>query len=270
MENECIFSFTYGNVCKQQKAALQQNKDSGRVKTIIEASKKYGDGLCQSLEDKLREDQNVKINYHKNCVSRYTSKTNIKCNLPDQTETTPSPKKLRTFYSEFDFRLHCFYCGTECKIDKDPKHPDRWRQAYLCRSTWSESTKKPYKEFLLEKCNALRDGWGKEVRIRLEGALDLHAADARYHKDCLSKFYTIRDGGSDEHEYNQALEEVCTKMREEKTRIWNSVELYEMYMKCGGCNLNRKSLMKAIVDTFGDEIVMLTAPGYANLLAFST
>ncbi len=39
---------------------------------------------------------------------------------------------------------------------------------------------------MLNKCDERNDDWASEVRIRVEGALsDLHAAEARYHKDCM-------------------------------------------------------------------------------------
>jgi len=101
----------------------------------------------------------------------------------------PPAKRLRRSSSVFDFKLHCLYCGKACEINKDPKNPQRWRPAFLCRSTHTEYGGKPYKEYLLEKCNSRNDHWANEVQSRIEGAVsDLHAVDARYHKDCMSLF----------------------------------------------------------------------------------
>ncbi len=76
---------------------------------------------------------------------------------------------------------------------KDPKHPGRWRLAFLCHSTYSEHDKKPYKDFVLDRCRVRNDEWASQVRLQLEGALDMHAADARYHRDCMCKFMALRN-----------------------------------------------------------------------------
>ena len=31
------------------------------------------------------------------------------------------------------FLQHCPFCGEICAVARDPKHPDRWRPAYVCR-----------------------------------------------------------------------------------------------------------------------------------------
>ena len=63
---------------------------------------------------------------------------------------------------------------------------------------------------------------------------DLHAADARYHKDCMSKFFsntplvcssTVRDA---------ALDEVAKIMKADTTRMWNSAELQGVYAEHSG------------------------------------
>ena len=34
---------------------------------------------------------------------------------------------------------HCIFCGKTCKVEKDPKHLDRWEEAYLCRTSNKEN-----------------------------------------------------------------------------------------------------------------------------------
>ena len=270
MEEECVFRAIYGNECAKQKTSLQKNSGPARVFAIIEASKHYGDELHERLEAKLKDDEHFTIAYHKNCVSRYTSKTNIKSRSSVQSEQVPQPmKKLRRSHSEFDFMKHCLYCGEECKLEKDPKNPGRWQPAYMCRSTVSEVDKRPYKEFLLERCDVRGDDWGTDMRVRIEGALDLHAAEARYHRKCMSRFFSIRKQSENETSLDQALDEVYQKMLKDKSKIWNSIDLHDMYTKNGGTELNRKGLVKKVQSKFLDEIVVLTSPGYANIIAFS-
>ena len=160
-----MFFNVYGSECEKQKSNLQQNKDPARVYSIVNASKQYNDGIHLWLEPKLKEDDNIKLSYHKSCVSKYTSKTNIKTKASPEIDIQLEipAKRSRSSLAVFDFIKHCLYCGEDCILQKDPKTPSRWRPAYLCRSTESEFERRPYKQFLIEKCEASGDGWGNEV-----------------------------------------------------------------------------------------------------------
>jgi len=59
----------------------------------------------------------------------------------------------------------------------------------LCRTEYASPGKKSLKEFILKVCDQRKDNVGEQVRFRVEGTLsDLHAADARYHVDCMTNF----------------------------------------------------------------------------------
>ena len=96
-------------------------------------------------------------------------------------------KRLRRSYNYFEFTQHCLYCGEQCKMERNINNPIRWKPAYLRRTTFDENIKKSYKDLLLEKCDTRGDDWAKGVRLKLEGPIDLHAAEARYHKYCFSR-----------------------------------------------------------------------------------
>ncbi|PIK51924.1 hypothetical protein BSL78_11179 [Apostichopus japonicus] len=272
MEQGCVFKFKYGTECNEN-ATLSETIGLARIETIINASKVYGDTLHVDLETQLAENEYLKIYYHRNCVSRYTSKTNLakyKNNV-----SAPPAKRLQRLLSVFDFKLHCLYCGQACEINKNPKNPQRWRPAYLCRSTHSVHCDKPYKEYLLEKCHSRNDHWANEVQSRIEGAVsDLHAVDARYHKDCMSLSVSNRCRLEDEKvtteqpETDKALQFVIETLQADRSRIWNSVELFKEYQDSHGCALTRVRLIKELRKYFGNELVVLSTPGYASLIAF--
>ena len=73
---------------------LCQSHGLSRIQSIIAASKMYGDGLHVTLERQFAADQNLTLSYHENCVSCYTSKTNlvhhskVRTNLDVQQEPT--------------------------------------------------------------------------------------------------------------------------------------------------------------------------------------
>ena len=62
----------------------------------------------------------------------------------------------------------------------------------LCRTASQGSATKTFKQNILEKCDIRNDEWSAQVRLCVEGALsDLHAADGRYHVDCMTNFMKI-------------------------------------------------------------------------------
>ena len=68
--------------------------------------------------------------------------------------------------------------------------------------------------------------------IRVEGAVsDLHAADGQYHKECMLLFRGPRNlkySGSVKVEQAEDVV-VVNYLTEDRSRIWNSVELHEQY-----------------------------------------
>ena len=99
---------------------------------IVTASKQYGDNLHLELKK-----QEGTIPVHRKCVDKYCHKKTIQKALrageqsPSAEDLMSKPKRTRR-----SVRLkfsHCLFCGEECGVVKDPKHPDRWRPAYVCR-----------------------------------------------------------------------------------------------------------------------------------------
>ena len=227
---------------------------------------------CTALQNQLSETANLTIFYHKNCVSKYTSKSNVpKYALQNVAEELP--RKLRKSSAEFNFKKHCLYCGEICDIVKDAKNPERWSHAFLCRSRYSEHNKKQYKEFLLDRCRARNDEWARQVTIRLEGSLDLIAAEARYHMDCMCKFMALRNiqltGGESEADVTDSgLEAVFSFMLENKDSLWDSAELYDIYISCSSRLLSRPIIIEKIKERFSDDVIVLTSPGFVIIIAF--
>ena len=99
---------------------------------------------------------------------------------------------------------------------------------------------------------------------------DLHAADARYHKCCRVSFFfqkstsaalKLKQEGHDD-------ESVISILNADKSQIWNSVELYTLYVENGGSDLSRRLLVTRLLEYFGDNLVALSCPGIATVLAF--
>ena len=50
--------------------------------------------------------------------------------------------------------------------------------------------------------------------------------------------------------------------------MWNSIELFQMYTAAGGSELTRRQLIPSLADKFGEELLVLSAPGVASIIVF--
>ena len=67
----------------------------------------------------------------------------------------------------------------------DPKRPDRWNKATICRTADEGKGNKTFKEVVLDVCEKRNDVITHQVSIRVQGAIsDLHASNGKYHDKC--------------------------------------------------------------------------------------
>jgi len=194
----------YAYACYNQAGKPLINARSDRIRTIISASQARQDGKAEDLEALLEADEQLVIQCHKDCVSSYTSKTNINRILKrsgmlisgGDVEASTSKRHRRCATATFHFKEHCLFCGETCVLNRDPKHPDRWRPAYSCR-TAERREQHTFTQTILDVCNARQDDIGQTVKMRVLSVVsDLHAADARYHDDCRKRFMVSRSVGA--------------------------------------------------------------------------
>ena len=123
-----------------------------RIQTIVKFSKEYKDDFYLTLEEKLRDNPNVTIGCHRNCVSTYTSKERLnrhrkrESSAAESDPSQPPIKQRRSTVQGFSFKEQCIFCGESCAIEKDKKHPHRWRRAVLCRTADASPGKKSFKK----------------------------------------------------------------------------------------------------------------------------
>ena len=177
----------------------------------------------------------------------------------------------------FSVKDDCLFCGEPCIIEKDKKHPDRWRIAVLCRTAYAIPGQKSFKHRILEVCEKRNDTIADQVRLHVEGAVsDLHAADARYHVDCMANFTCPKSisGARNVTERNTnveadlAFDSVIEDMSKDRSRLWNSVQLYHQYQLFGEKVLSRRSLLSKIKDHFSDDIAVLSSNGLSSVVVF--
>ena len=210
------------------------------IKTLIQRSKTKADGFHIQLEALLNESgEDVSINVHKSCYSTYTSKEKLTKHLTLKRKHSSTDQLnvriSRSQVPDFDFKLHCLICGKVC-LPKYTKHPDRWDWVIQCE-TKDRPGLPTFKDVLLDICEQRHDEWGRQVEIRIKGALtDLPAAD---HKRCYDDFthipkntnLSIQSTNTDDDALNLVIDDMYKK---HNLCSWTSNELYFMYLTFGG------------------------------------
>ncbi|KAG0729000.1 hypothetical protein GWK47_031251 [Chionoecetes opilio] len=204
----------------------------------------------------------------------------LKGQKEDEEEADAAPRKRarRSEQLKFNFFEHCIFCGEDCQVKKDPKYPPKWKPAYLCRQVNRPEKKMSLKTEILAKCDERNDDWAAQVRIRVSGAIsDLHAADARYHVACRTNFMSsrstsaaVKEAQADKPELDKGLQVVISILKEDMSHIWNSVDLFNLYIENEGNALSRRQLIVELSAHFGKDLVVLSSPGIASILAFQS
>ena len=281
MEENCYLNFKFE--CKGKKEALTI-ATSKRIENIIRCSEIYKDCIHEKLQSEYEANKDLRLFVHRTCVDTYVHPKNIQKVLKRQadddekTEKTNLPKRAqRSATPKFVFLNHCIFCGEYCEVEKDPKHPSRWREAYVCRQVEKSSLKKTFKQTILDRCVERNDEWSHQVQVRIGGAIsDLHAADARYHVDCRTHFFLKPVSAAERNtqeagcEQDDAFLAVTDVLKKDLSRIWNSIDIYTLYIDNGGTVLSRRKLIAALSDYFGEDLLVLSSPGIATIITFQS
>jgi hypothetical protein len=270
MDDKCIFKLVYH--CNDTDKLQVSQSGGDRVCNIMDASKQQGHDLHTELQAELESDPNYQVKYHKNCVSKYLTKA--KRTSEKRTSIDPSPlpeKRTRSLTSTFDWLRQCIYCSQPCELSPDPKNPTRWKPTYMVRETETSLEVR-----IKEKCIERDDDWSADILERLADlsvrAADLHAADAKYHRECYSRFFSgrfvhgeARGQPSDLH--HSTIELLAQHLQGQRSQIWNSVQLLELYFELGGKPIRRSTLINSICEQ-DDNLIVLSSPGYRSLIFF--
>ena len=127
-----------------------------------------------------------------------------------------------------------------------------------------------------EKCFERNDDWSADILEQLADlsvrAADLHATDARYHRECYSRFFSgrflhgeARGPLSDLH--CSTIELLAQHLRGQRSQVWNSVQLMDLYFELGGKPIRRSTLFSSICEQ-DEDLVVLSSPGYRSLIFF--
>ena len=156
------------------------NKESIRVTkkgilTIMECCEKYGrDDLYIYLDECSSTDPVETVLVHPECRKTFTDKRRPGPQNPVAADEIPSAKRLRSATAPFNWKEDCLLCTKPAIVDT--RHPHRQHVHRVSTI--------PMRHNLLERCSERGDQWASEVENRLQGCIDLVAAEAMYHDSC--------------------------------------------------------------------------------------
>ena len=154
------------------------------ILTLINYSEKRGrDELHTYLNQCISGDPIEAVLVHPNCRRDFTDKKRIQLHSDVEDLEIPGAKRLRSSSLPFNWKEDCMLCGKPAIFDT--RHPERQR-------VYKVSTI-PMRCNLLECCQERGDLWASEVEKRLQGCIDLVAAEAGYHHSCWTNFMLKRD-----------------------------------------------------------------------------
>ena len=251
-----------------------------RIDTVRNVSKQRGDDIESRLENHIKNGNGSDIRAHHLCTSEYVDKSKIKRVFKlNSTETAnePSTSKSTCRSSDsFSFKQHCIFCGKNCSVDK--KHPNR-RRVVICQTVDYGKQAGGFKEAILEACDKRQDQHSEDVKLRvLSATSDLHAADARYRKDCRDKFMissVLTKVNVDEHRNSasknqEAVDNVVQMMESHINQVWTLIELYDIYTEhyTDSNVLCKRKFGDHLSDVLGSTLIVLHSPGLASILMF--
>ncbi|XP_051168278.1 uncharacterized protein LOC127286039 [Leptopilina boulardi] len=143
--------------------------------TIVAASLKRKDKKHQFLKT-------VKsLDIHKNCQTYYVRQRNIDASLKAKKESADKKRRQRLETKDFNFSLHCFFCG---------KNAHKQLQENPIKFVRSINTRQNILDKISNrKANEQFHEFDENVFMRLNNVNDLCELNARYHARCMKKFY---------------------------------------------------------------------------------
>jgi len=116
--------------------------NSARISAFRQASDQRGDDLAESCRRCYHILVSQKL--HKHLLLSFSHTKIFKEDESDSDSDNPnssgsSSKSLRSSTEGMlNFREHCLFYGEKCQVIQPQKIPNRWREAYLCRTAERE------------------------------------------------------------------------------------------------------------------------------------
>ena len=210
---------------------------------------------------------------HRNCRSRYTHKKELekyafkRMKMEDEDETSLSASEMKTKSRSgqpIDFKTCCFLCDKK----RDPK--GNWQLTLVSTETRQHA--------IHEKAKYLND---EELLVKIQGhgnqAIDMIAADFRYHKSCMDNFMNKKlSAVIKENAYDLAFSDMASEISESLIKDQSAFYTTQLLKKYRGYLAKRgvqnvgsyrsDRLQKRLLDHFGTDIQIVAQKGKASFV----
>ena len=261
-------------ICHQKLEDGSGSTEVGRkgLTTLIEFSKRREDTELHAHLTTVANSDNCAIKLHKNCRRDYTNKRrSIEISQKEQDDSLPKRLRSTNAQCDFNWQTKCFFCAKTV----DERHP------HIPTRTASVL---PFKDVVLKQCRQREDEWAAEVETRLNGCVDLVAADAIYHKQCHSKFMLNKNllspcndtdckkgGRKPDVEMLEYFEMLCLWLENEAEEELYTLEELRLKMfefSKGNDVYSVKWLKQKLCDKYKDTLYFADVDGKPNVLCF--
>lgn len=177
-----------------------------KVITESEVSKKIGERAIATLissSERRKDKKDIELRKHSSiivhsrCQALYTTESQIKAAEKKVSENLAKRRKLMKEERQFDFSTSCFFCGLKA-INTSKKK---------CSIVSSNETKVT----ILEKICTADAEFSERVAARIRD-IDLVAVEARYHSQCMSDFYRLRESVVIGRPLDEDISDISTKV----------------------------------------------------------
>jgi hypothetical protein len=236
-----------------------------KVNRGVDKILEYSDILEDEVRERITKCSVVRV--HESCRKLYT-----RCPPePKRERQLPitSPKFKRS--ESFNFKQCCLFCGKNAL--KDNKNPSL--------SNVTEVSTLQVIDKIRESAKGRDDAWGKVVRLRLAGVIDLVAVGGRYHRNCYQYFLRPNSimpgekqrpsGRPESKESIQAFEKLCHYLERNNECQYTVPDLIKLMKEFNPSEepISERHLKRKLKEHYKNSIVITGIAGHHSLVCFS-
>lgn len=167
--------------------------------------------------------------------------------------------RRRSIEQQFNFVENCLFCASDIQERK----PKQYRRVETLGM----------KQSILDICNQRNDSWSDAVRVRVINTVDLVAAEAKYHVQCLLSFKRITTHAKRgrPNVTAESFVPLCDYIRNSSECQFSLVDLQTELRNIAETEENVVSdgyLRKMLMDHFKQDVIETVIPGFSAIFTF--
>lgn len=213
---KCLFA-----PCSGKDDDFKISGSKGITPLLIKSEELRDTAIHETLSNIIATDgaSSASVLCHKSCYSSYTSCSR---NVSKKTHVRVSPESVSFALNSLPLSIQNSACSVVLFVKKKTiLNPNRWNPVKKCQTLDSPDLPS-FKDVILSKCDERQDDWAEVVKLRVNGIMDLPAADAQYHSKCYNAFrkVPIDSSATASKQIDSCLASVIDHMSANKSVTW--------------------------------------------------